>query len=105
MVAISKIKMANLAVLYSLNTQSRFLKSADSTKSDSLRNEPDLTDFKTKMVALALLYSLYTQDWEKILKLMDLSSTEKRLTKEKRHINRGPGHRWRRPCCLALHLL
>ena len=41
MVAISKIKMANLAVLYSLNTQSRFLKSADSTKSDSLRNEPE----------------------------------------------------------------
>ena len=41
---ISKIKMANLAVLYSLNTQSRFLKSADSTKSDSLRNESDLTD-------------------------------------------------------------
>ena len=43
------------------------------------------------MAIIALLYSLYTQGWKEILKLMDLSSTEKRLTEdEKKHINRRP---------------
>lgn len=87
---ISKIKMANLAVLYSLNTLSRFLKSADSTKSDSLRNESDLTDQNqliSKLRWRSWLYSILyigTQDWEKILKLMDLSSTVKKVDQRKK---------------------
>ena len=45
------------------------------------------------MAIIALLYSLYTQGWKEILKLMDISSTEKRLTEDekKAHQSKASG--------------